>query len=75
MDFLDISSYRDISNDTGDNSDIPRITNGAPAEQGQFPWIVVLHDVQGEYICGGTLISSSTVLTAGMYVIIEMRLV
>jgi len=41
-----------------------RITNGSPAERGQFPWQVALI-IDGSWFCGGSLINSQWVLTAG----------
>jgi len=46
------------------NEQANRITNGYPAARGQFPWQVALH-VNNAWFCGGSLISSQWVLTAG----------
>jgi secreted trypsin-like serine protease len=41
-----------------------RITNGLTASRGQFPWQVALI-INGASFCGGSIISSQWVLTAG----------
>jgi len=40
-----------------------RITGGSSAARGQFPWHVALI-INGAWMCGGSLISSTWVLTA-----------
>ena len=40
-----------------------RIVGGQPAKKNQYPWLVAIFDL-GEHICGGTLLSSRTVLSA-----------
>jgi secreted trypsin-like serine protease len=43
----------------------PRVMGGAETLTGEFPWQVALTDGIGATFCGGTLISSTRVLTAG----------
>lgn len=49
------------------------ITNGYPSQEGEWPWHAALYHRQDrtsiKYACGGTLISSDIVLTAGHCVI------
>ena len=35
-----------------------RIVNGEDAKTGEYPWIVSLEDKDGNYYCGGSIISS-----------------
>jgi len=46
------------------NEQANRITGGSPAAPGQFPWQAALH-IDNAYFCGGSLIGSLWVLTAG----------
>ncbi|XP_062546460.1 serine protease grass-like [Armigeres subalbatus] len=41
-----------------------RIANGKEAVPFQFPWMALLEDHKGNFLCGGTLISDRYVLTA-----------
>lgn len=41
-----------------------RIAKGHVAEPFEFPWMVLLREESGKFVCGGTLISSRYVLTA-----------
>ena len=43
---------------------IPAIVGGVPATAGEFPFIVSFQK-SGQHFCGGSLIDSTTVLTAG----------
>ena len=45
------------------NEQANRITNGNPANRGQFPWQAALI-IDNNYFCGGSLISNLWVLTA-----------
>lgn len=45
--------------------DTPVIVGGTPAEEGAHPWQAMLFDRWGNFFCGGTLIDSEWVLTAG----------
>lgn len=51
----------------------PRIIGGAPAQQGQFPYTVVLNIALaiGDALCGGSLIHTNWVLTAAHCVDLE----
>ena len=42
-----------------------RITGGENATDGEFPFIVSIHDKDGIQQCGGSLLDRITVLTAG----------
>ncbi|XP_026313565.1 serine protease gd-like [Hyposmocoma kahamanoa] len=45
----------------------PLIVNGKPTYEGQWPWQIALYQTQtvdNKYICGGTLVSHSHVITA-----------
>ncbi|GBP45824.1 Serine protease gd [Eumeta japonica] len=45
----------------------PLVVNGRPTLEGQWPWQIALYQTQtvdSKYICGGTLISKSHVITA-----------
>jgi len=46
------------------NSNDRRIVGGQPAEKNEYPWLVRLVRFSGSLLCGGSLISSNTVLTA-----------
>merc|ERR1719206_583179 len=46
------------------NSNDRRIVGGQPAEKNEYPWLVRLVRRWGTPLCGGSLISSNTVLTA-----------
>ena len=41
-----------------------RIIGGRPAEKNEYPWMVVLVDSENYTLCGGSLITSRTVLSA-----------
>ncbi|KAJ3653953.1 hypothetical protein Zmor_013173 [Zophobas morio] len=53
------------------NTTTPRIINGVPAKLGEFPWIVALGYRNAKnpdlprWLCGGSLITSRHILTAG----------
>ncbi|XP_055633087.1 uncharacterized protein LOC129773500 [Toxorhynchites rutilus septentrionalis] len=49
--------------DCGEQSD-QRISNGQVAKIFMFPWMALLKDEKGNFVCGGTLISPRYVLTA-----------
>jgi trypsin len=46
-----------------DDTNIPAIVGGVPAVAGDFPFIVSLQK-NGQHFCGGSLLDSTTVLTA-----------
>ncbi|XP_065087348.1 serine protease grass-like [Ochlerotatus camptorhynchus] len=41
-----------------------RISKGQVAKPFEFPWMALLRNKQGEFVCGGTLVSSRFILTA-----------
>ena len=41
----------------------PRVMGGQPAKKNEFPWLVAIF-LNGQFLCGGSLLSSQTVLTA-----------
>ncbi|CAL4173490.1 unnamed protein product, partial [Meganyctiphanes norvegica] len=53
-------------------SKVSKIVGGYPASVGELPWQVALY---GEYVCGGTLLSSDVVLTAAHCVIAGGQLI
>ena len=61
---------RNLVNDEGcgqdrqGNSYSGRIVGGSESKRGEFPWLVLLRDPHSSWNCGGSLISSSWVLTA-----------
>lgn len=42
-----------------------RIVGGEDAKDGEFPFIVSIQDESGTHYCAGSLLDSTTVLTAG----------
>ncbi|XP_047999541.1 proclotting enzyme-like isoform X4 [Leguminivora glycinivorella] len=49
------------------NNPNPLVVNGRPTLEGQWPWQIALYQTQtvdNKYICGGTLVSRSHVITA-----------
>lgn len=46
-----------------DDTNVPQIVGGVPAQAGDFPFIVSLQR-NGAHFCGGSLLDSTTVLTA-----------
>nr|XP_042895077.1 transmembrane protease serine 11B-like isoform X2 [Parasteatoda tepidariorum] len=62
---------KNITEETNEISDFhPKIINGRPAEEGEFPWMVALH-YNDRYICSSSLISPTLVLTAAHCVVFE----
>lgn len=54
------------------------IVHGQPTKSGDWPWHVALFTVQGnivKYICGGTLLSKTLVLTGILYYILITKCV
>ncbi|GFU43653.1 enteropeptidase [Nephila pilipes] len=52
----------DDSNEISDELN-PKIINGRPAKDGEFPWMVALH-YNGRFVCSSFLISPTIVMTA-----------
>lgn len=46
-----------------DDTNTPQIVGGVPAEVGDFPYLVSMQ-LSGRHYCGGSLLDSTTVLTA-----------
>ncbi|GFY41941.1 chymotrypsin-like elastase family member 2A [Trichonephila inaurata madagascariensis] len=59
--FLEKKTTED-SNEIPDEVD-PKIVNGRPANEGEFPWMVALH-FNDRFICSSFLISPTIVMTA-----------
>ncbi|GFX90713.1 hypothetical protein TNCV_3195311 [Trichonephila clavipes] len=59
--FLEKKNTED-SNEIPDEID-PKIVNGRPANEGEFPWMVALH-FNDRFICSSFLISPTIVMTA-----------